>query len=1003
MKTKNKPVKRKLCFDASLECNARDTRQNQWLLPSAILCVIDVAHAATADYEPLGMDNNFIRPTHHELQASVNTSTIKLQPISSTHEESGSKQNDSSNINIRCTPIEKNVAVNITTNGNDAKTGIHINESNPYAIGIPSERFMEFPPPGEVPTASEESSHCQKKREATAVKIALLLKSRKNCQSKSNDNYAKLVPHVTPCILGITVIEFGDSYEAPANAATTGIASDGTSKKKERTVTLTADDMQKRKNDVKARTTLLLSLPDEHHLRFSKYKASQEQELWAAILKSYGGNEDTKKTKKNLLKQKYGNFKEEVSETLEQTFNRLQRNMSDLDTMSLDDLYNHLKVYGSEVQKKSEPNSQNMAFISSAKHDRGNEEVNSASISTASTNVPTASANIRVASISQDTACAYIASQSNGKKISIQGTYVAGFGKSKSYMANVEENHALIADEENPTEFALIAKTSAKSEVFDNSLCSKACKKNSDSLNSKIIELTDKLCDAKNMIYHYKLALAQVESRLAEHRNQELKYCEKIRVLEFKTESSAYCIERLKKELELIKKEKEGLDTKLTGFQTASKDLDSLLESQRSDKNKEGLGYSVVPPPLAQIYSPPKKDIPTKSKTDKVETAKKPPVKKRVKKRISRSQNNTHKSFIPRPVVHRPYRPPMRPNINAAQPNRTSFNKPLADSYNKRPFQRTSVVRSQFRAPWVPTVNRNFPTVNRKFLTTNRQFPTGGIKFSTADMGNKGKAVKASACWFWKPSQNLSNKGQFPKNIDDKGFWDSGCSRHMIGNISYLSDYETFDGGYVSFDQGGCKITGKRTIKTGKLEFENVYFVKDLKTPRQHNMYSIDLNNIVPHKDLTCLVAKASADEENLKDLKVKIIRCDNRGEFRNKEMNNFCSQKGIKKEFNNARTPQQNGVAERKNKTLIEAARTMLADAKLPVTFWAKAVNTACYVQNRVLVNKSQNKTPYELFNGRTPAIGFLKPFMILNTLDNLGKFEAKGDEGYFIGYSMC
>nr|GFB75160.1 putative ribonuclease H-like domain-containing protein [Tanacetum cinerariifolium] len=122
--------------------------------------------------------------------------------------------------------------------------------------------------------------------------------------------------------------------------------------------------------------------------------------------------------------------------------------------------------------------------------------------------------------------------------------------------------------------------------------------------------------------------------------------------------------------------------------------------------------------------------------------------------------------------------------------------------------------------------------------------------------------------------------------------------------------------------------------------------------------------------------------------------------------MNDFCSQKGIKREFSNARTPQQNGVADRRNKTLIKAARTMLADAKLSVTFWAEAVNTACYVQNRVLVKKSQNKTPYELFNGRTPAIGFLKPFdyhvMILNTLDNLGKFEAKGDEGYFIGYSM-
>nr|GFC37495.1 ribonuclease H-like domain-containing protein [Tanacetum cinerariifolium] len=105
-----------------------------------------------------------------------------------------------------------------------------------------------------------------------------------------------------------------------------------------------------------------------------------------------------------------------------------------------------------------------------------------------------------------------------------------------------------------------------------------------------------------------------------------------------------------------------------------------------------------------------------------------------------------------------------------------------------------------------------------------------------------------------------------------------------------------------------------------------------------------------------------------------------------------------IKREFSNAKTLQQNGVAERRNKTLIEAARTMLADAKLPVTFWAEAVNIACYVQIRVLVNKSQNKTPYELFNGRTPAIGFLKPFachvMILNTLDNLGKFQAQEEE---------
>ncbi|GJV24301.1 retrovirus-related pol polyprotein from transposon TNT 1-94 [Tanacetum coccineum] len=145
---------------------------------------------------------------------------------------------------------------------------------------------------------------------------------------------------------------------------------------------------------------------------------------------------------------------------------------------------------------------------------------------------------------------------------------------------------------------------------------------------------------------------------------------------------------------------------------------------------------------------------------------------------------------------------------------------------------------------------------------------------------------------------------------------------------------------------------------------------------------------------------------ENLIDQRVKVIRCDNGTEFKNKEMNQFCERKGIKREFSVARTPQQNGVAERKNRTLIEAARTMLADSKLPTTFWAEAVNTACYVQNRVLVTKPHNKTPYELFLGRKPTLGFMKPFgypvTILNTIDHLGKFDGKADEGFFVGYSI-
>nr|GFB34983.1 putative ribonuclease H-like domain-containing protein [Tanacetum cinerariifolium] len=161
-------------------------------------------------------------------------------------------------------------------------------------------------------------------------------------------------------------------------------------------------------------------------------------------------------------------------------------------------------------------------------------------------------------------------------------------------------------------------------------------------------------------------------------------------------------------------------------------------------------------------------------------------------------------------------------------------------------------------------------------------------------------------------------------------------------------------------------------------------------------------------KDETASVLKTFiVGLENLLSLKVKIIRYDNGTEFKNADLNQFCGLKGIKREFSIPRTPQQNGIAERKNRTLIEAAKTMMAYSLLPIPFWAKAVNTACYYQNRVLVTKPHNKTPYELLHGRSPSIGFMRPFgcsvTILNTLDPLGKFQGKVNEGFLVGYSVC
>nr|GEX35068.1 ribonuclease H-like domain-containing protein [Tanacetum cinerariifolium] len=176
--------------------------------------------------------------------------------------------------------------------------------------------------------------------------------------------------------------------------------------------------------------------------------------------------------------------------------------------------------------------------------------------------------------------------------------------------------------------------------------------------------------------------------------------------------------------------------------------------------------------------------------------------------------------------------------------------------------------------------------------------------------------------------------------LRDKGIIDSGCLRHMTRNMSYLFDFKELNGGYVAFrgNPKGGKIIGKGKIKTGKLDFDDVYFVKELK----FNLFSVsqmcDKKNSVLFTDTKCLVLSF-----------------------------NF----------------------------------------KLPDASQAEAVNTACYVQNRVLVTKPHNKTPYELLHGRLPSIGFMRPFgcpiTILNTLDPLGKFQGKVDEGFLDRYSVC
>jgi len=153
------------------------------------------------------------------------------------------------------------------------------------------------------------------------------------------------------------------------------------------------------------------------------------------------------------------------------------------------------------------------------------------------------------------------------------------------------------------------------------------------------------------------------------------------------------------------------------------------------------------------------------------------------------------------------------------------------------------------------------------------------------------------------------------------------------------------------------------------------------------------------------VLSKFGIQVQSEKELKILKVRSDHGGEFENEPFEIFCEKHGIIHEFSSPRTPQQNGVVERKNRSLQEMARTMIHENNLEKHFWAEAVNTTCYVQNRIYIRPMLNKTTYELFKGRKPNISYFHQFgctcYILNNKVYLKKFDAKAQKGIFLGYS--
>ncbi|GJX02463.1 putative ribonuclease H-like domain-containing protein [Tanacetum coccineum] len=661
--------------------------------------------------------------------------------------------------------------------------------------------------------------------------------------------------------------------------------------------------------------------------------------------------------------------------------------------------------------------------------------------------------------------------------------------------------------------YALLAFSSLNpdSEVSNDSIHSKSCLETIESFKSQNDQLLKDLKKSELMVLGYKTCLESVEEKHDVYKANESIYLQDIKGLKFEIHIGEITIRELRKKLDIVQKEKDDIQLNVDKFEHASKSLNKLIECQIVDNCKKGLGYenyNAVPSPYTGNFMPLTPDLsfigldefvnkpvvenykamsseeePKVAKKnddapcieewvsdDEEEDVSQPKIEKKivrpsiVKKEFvkSKQQEKTTRKTVKQVEQH-------RQNTRSPRGNQRNWNNMMSQKLgsNFEMFNKASVLVNNARqvnaAHSKTTVNAAKP-MSYLFKTTNST-----VKWPI----HKNTAFKNS---------NINQKGNPQMDLQDQGVIGSGCSRYMTGNMSYLTDYEEIDGGYVAFggNPKGGKITGKVTIKTGNLEFENVYFVRELKfnlfsvsqmgdkknsvlfndtecivlspnfklidksqvllrVPRKNNMYSVDLKNIVPKGGLTCLFAKATSNEsklwhrrldhlnfktmnklvkgnlvrgllpklfendqtcvacqkgkqhkascksktensislslhllhmdlfgptfvkslkkkmyclvvtddysrftwvfflatkdetsgilksfitgiENLVDHKVKVIRCDNGTEFKNREMNQFCEIKGILRQYSVARTPQQNGVAERRNRTLIEA-----------------------------------------------------------------------------------
>nr|GEU47988.1 ribonuclease H-like domain-containing protein [Tanacetum cinerariifolium] len=681
-----------------------------------------------------------------------------------------------------------------------------------------------------------------------------------------------------------------------------------------------------RKNELKARGTLLMALPDKHQLKFNSHKDANT--LMEAIEKRFRGNAKTKKVQKTLLKQQFENFSSFTSESLDQIHDRLQnlvsqleihrvslsqedvnlkflcslpsewktqtliwQNKTDLEDKSLDDLFNSLKIYESEVKLSSSTttDSHNLAFVSSTSTDSINDSVSAA------VNISAVGAKLNAATLPNVD--------------SLSNDFIQSFFSSQSSSPHLDNEDLKQIDVDDLEEKDL------KWE----------CRSPKDSRRTAVAEH-----QRRNVLVETLTSNALVSqcdgTGTYDWSYQVEKEPTNFVLMAFTSSSSNSSSNN---------EERDNLNMKLEKFQTSSKRLTDLLASQTSEKAGLGFvlsgGYHVVPPPITGTFMPSKPDLVFHT----------PP--------CCENEHLTFNVQLSPPKLEPDLSSrPSAPIIEDWAPVLVAPTIPLRTNPHSRGFRRTKkacfvcksyapVHHSKFPLYKVPTAApsqsksiltasvRTNSAVEPIFFMTRPKLASCAFSKSNSPIRRHSPRRPSSHSHCSPPRVTAAgpSAGNPQQALKDKGVIDSGCSRHMTGNMSYLSDFKELNRGYVAF--GGNPKGGKITRREDYLQRFLQMII--------HLLLVRKANNTEPlaSKDETAPVLKTFIiGLENLLSLKVK-----------------------------------------------------------------AEAVNTACYVQNRVLVTKPHNKTPYELLHGRLPSIGLMRPFgcpvTILNTLDRLGKFQGK------------